>query len=152
MAFGKYDNKKCYFFTNFSTTTHTTNKNSTTKKITTKNTLIYQYNQGMGGVDLADQFLHTLLPFPHRRNKYTRVTFFAFFKVLFENCCVICRTKWRKKMTMREFYEIILENWIKKVSSKTKNINYEDELFFKKKKKHFPIYISQEKWGKDLIC
>ena len=152
LAFAKFDKKKCFFFTNFSSTTKTTNKNKNTKKVTTKNKLIFQYNQGMGGVDLADQFLHTLLPFPHRRNKYTRVVFFAFFKFLFNNSFIIARTKFDAKLTMRKYSETILNEWIKKVMKNSKNLNWEEEVFFTKQKKHFPNYVSHHKFKKQLVC
>jgi hypothetical protein len=106
----------------------------------------------MGGVDLADQFLHTLLPFPHKRNKYPRVIFFAFWKILVNNCFLIARTKFAPKLTMRQYTEMFLNKWIKELLKDTPSINYEEEIFFKKKKMHFPVLLTHDKYCKQMIC
>lgn len=124
LAFGKHDRKKCFFFTNKFSPTKVTNKNRNTKRYTTKNELIYYYNKGMGGVDTADQMMKIFMPFPHKKNKFTRILFFSFLKIMLDNSFIISRIAFDPKLSLREFVEIILDQWMKKLGVEDNTVEF----------------------------
>lgn len=103
------DRKLCCFISNaFDSSPITTNKQI-------RPLLVHAYNQGMGGVDLADFGAHQFQFFPHRRSKFTRVVFFGGLKTLQVNAWIAYRymKEENKNISQKAFIESIVDGFLK---------------------------------------
>ncbi len=93
-AYAYVDSKRCNFLSNYSPSrlTNITNK-------VAKPQVVDDYNKGMGGVDKCDSFIGKYLPFPHKKNKWSRALFFHNIKTALVNSWLIYKSYEMSKAT-----------------------------------------------------
>jgi len=88
------------------------------KKKKLKEELVHMYNTGMGGVDLADAYLHSSVLFPHKRSKWTRCLYFTLLGFMVSNSYIFWKTlkgeNYVKKNCKRSYMEALIQQWTHK--------------------------------------
>lgn len=154
VAYSYCDSKRCNFLSNYAGTGIRKGPHSQ------KPNVAHIYNKYMGAVDKSDAMIHQCLPFPHRKNKWTRAFMLHSFKTALVNSWILYRhlrvglmnnDKDRNKcmsMTQNEFLEkyVVSQNlWIDRVRYNTRHSHYPMESAKKERCAHCYTTTSKKK-------
>lgn len=97
IAYSYSDSSRCNFLSNHSSTGVFTGGKSE------KPNVVNDYNKHMGSVDKSDAWINAFMPFPHRKNKWTRAFFFHCYKTALVNAWIIWKELTGSLLTQKEF-------------------------------------------------